>query len=101
MRLDAGGDGRGQDSRPPSGASLKQRIDWGGGVALPVCNARISIAGQVASATVASNDDAAVFTLSLPAGATHLQTWFELESGEALGAYYVYVEEVSTGANST
>ena len=101
LRLDAGGDGRGQDSRAPSGASLKQRIDWGGGVALPVCNARISIAGQVASATVASNDDAAVFTLSLPAGATHLQTWFELESGEALGAYYVYVEEVSTGANST
>ncbi len=71
---------------------LKHQIDWGGGVALPVAAARIAIAGQVASTSVNPNDAGIVFTLWLPAGATHLQTWFELEDGEELGAYYVYVE---------
>lgn len=76
--------------------ALKDRIPWGGGVALPVRNARIAIAGQEASAVVGSQDDGVAFTLSLPAGTTGLQTWFEMEGGEELGAYYVYVEQVKS-----
>ena len=76
-------------------ASLKERIRWGGGVALPVRRARVAIAGHEASATVESSDDGIVFLLSLPAGATHLQTWFDLEDGSELGAYYVYVEQMT------
>lgn len=78
-------------------ASLKKRIRWGGGVALPVRRARIAIAGQEASAAVAPFDNGVTFTLPLPAGPTHLQTWFELEGGGELGAYYVYVEQLKPG----
>ncbi len=74
--------------------SLKERITWGGGVALPVYRARISISGEEASAKVSHNDLGASFTLSLPAGPAHLQTWFVTEDGDVLGAYYVYVEQL-------
>ena len=67
---------------------------WGGGVALPIRQARIAIAGQEASTWVDANTASAVFTLSLSAGPTHLQTWFVLDDGEELGAYYVYVEKI-------
>ncbi len=78
--------------------SIRERIRWGGGVALPVRRARLAIAGQEAAATVAPQVDGVAFTLHLPAGAAHLQTWFELEDGGSLGAYYVYVEQ--TGAQA-
>ncbi|MDE0198870.1 MAG: arylsulfatase [Caldilineaceae bacterium] len=74
--------------------SLKERILWGGGVALPVYRARISIAGEEASAKVSHDELGANFTLSLPAGPAHLQTWFETEDGDELGAYYVYVVQL-------
>ena len=77
-----------------NGAPLKERIQWGGGVALPVRRARIAIAGQEASAKVGLSDDGITFTLTLPAGGTHLETWFELAGGGELGAYYVYVEQI-------
>ena len=73
---------------------LKERIPWGGGIALPVYRARISIAGEEASASVSHDDVGASFTLSLPAGPAHLQTWFVTEDGGELGAYYVYVEQL-------
>ena len=76
------------------GASLKERIQWGGGVALPVRRARIAIAGQEASAMVGPSEDGITFTLTLPAGGTHLETWFELAGGGELGAYYVYLEQI-------
>ena len=83
------------------GASLKERVRWGGGIALPVRRARIAVAGQEASATVGRSDDGIAFTLSLPAGETHLQTWFELEDGADLGAYYVYVEQIPAHEKGT
>ncbi len=72
--------------------SLKERIDWGGGVALPVKEARIAIAGEEASSQVGPEAEGVSFLLSLPAGPAHLQTWFGTEEGEELGAYYIYVE---------
>ena len=97
--IERGEGGFGRVARAHEGASLKQLIRWGGGVALPVHRARIAIAGQEASATVGRNDDSTSFTLSLAEGATHLQTWFEIEDGRELGAYYVYVEKVAPGAD--
>ena len=93
LRIDPGEEGGGSQARPPSG-SMKERIRWGGGVALPVRRARVAIAGQEASDTVAPSDHGIAFTMSLPAGGAHLQTRFELEGGGELGAYYVYVEQV-------
>ena len=75
--------------------SLKERIKWGGGVALPVQRARIVIGGEEACKEVAADEEAISFTLSLPAGGTHLQTWFELEDGKDLGAYFVYIEQMT------
>ena len=88
---EVGGKESGGDCEP----SLKERIAWGGGVALPVNRARIAIGGKEESKEVAPDDEAISFTLALPAGGTHLQTWFELEDGKDLGAYYVYIEQVT------
>ena len=59
---------------------------------MPVYRARIAIAGEEASGEVAQADVGVRLELSLTAGCTHLQTWFETEDGDELGAYYVYVE---------
>ena len=87
----------GPDAEANAGATWKDRIRWGGGVALPVHRAGIAIAGKEAWKSVGPDDKGADFALEIPAGATHLQTWFELEDGGALGAYYVYVEKLSNG----
>ena len=81
----------GADSEP----SLKERVVWGGGAALPIRRARIAIGDEEAETGIDAEDDAARFTLTLPAGGTHLQTWFEMEDGKDLGAYYVYVEQLT------
>ncbi len=88
LRIDSG-DGT------ADGETWKDRIQWGGGVALPVQRAGIAIAGEEAWTEVGPEDKGAVFELEIPAGGTHLQTWFELEGGGALGAYYVYIEKVT------
>ena len=94
LRIDIGaGEDRAQ--------TIRERIRWGGGAALPVRRARLAIAGQEASATVATQEEGVAFTLHLPAGASHLQTWFELADGDSLGAYYVYVEQIRPDAEQT
>ena len=70
----------------------RERVRWGGGVAIPVRRARVSVGGVEAEAAVGAEDGSASFVLELPEGAAHLQTWFGTEDGEELGAYYVYVE---------
>ena len=82
----------GADSEP----SLKDRVVWGGGLALPIRRARIAIGDEEAETGIDAEDEAARFTLTLPAGGTHLQTWFEMEDGKDLGAYYVYVEQLTS-----
>ena len=53
------------------------------------------IGAEEARKAIDPEDDAARFTLTLSVGGTHLQTWFEMEDGQDLGAYYVYVEQVT------
>jgi arylsulfatase A-like enzyme len=63
------------------------------GVALPIAQARIKIAGSEQSIAVKSDDSTATFTIDLSAGPAELQTWFLAADGRELcGAYYVTVE---------
>lgn len=62
------------------------------GAALPVAKVRIRVGSSEADKTVTASDKSAVFTLTLPAGRTRLQTWLlDDKDQEIAGAYYVYV----------
>ncbi|MBT7807641.1 N-acetylgalactosamine-4-sulfatase, partial [Candidatus Poribacteria bacterium] len=66
-------------------------MDWfHGGKALPLQRARVRVGDEEANGEIAPTADSATFHFALGAGATRLQTWLSTDSGEALGAYYVY-----------
>ena len=67
---------------------------YGGGVALPISTAHIAVGGHEQEQTVAADAKYAEFSLDLPAGPTHLQTYFGLDNDAGLGAYYVYIERL-------
>jgi len=64
---------------------------YGGGRALPITEAGIQIGGHEQILPVNDGDKGIRFVLDLPAGPTHLQTYFGDGSGVDLGAYYVYI----------
>jgi len=69
--------------------------DWyHGGRAIPLRGARLRVGDREESREVAAGAKGVTFTLPLPAGGTHLQTWLTDEEGQELGAYYVYVRRV-------
>lgn len=62
------------------------------GVALPIARARLLINRHLHVRPVTPLDDAAAFTVDLPAGPTLLHTWFDDARHQPLcGAYYVYL----------
>ena len=62
------------------------------GVPMPIGRARMFIGGQWHEQPVEPGEEAAVFTVDLPAGPTLLHTWFDDERDQPLcGAYYVHV----------
>lgn len=62
------------------------------GAALPIARARLLIDRQLHVRPVTPLDDAAAFTVDLPAGPTLLHTWFDDARHQPLcGAYYVYL----------
>lgn len=67
---------------------------YGGGTAIPIKEARIQIGPQEQMQPVSSKDKGAIFSLDLPAGPTHLQTYFDNEHETDLGAYYVYIDRL-------
>jgi arylsulfatase A-like enzyme len=67
---------------------------WGGGRALSFSEARLTIAGQEMQQPVSRDDVYVAFELDLQAGEAELQTYLLDETGQAWGAYYVYVERV-------
>jgi hypothetical protein len=71
------------------------RDSYGGGRAIHLTRARIRVADCEQSGPIASGDKAVVFTVDLNAGETRLQTWLSDEGGTSIGAYYVYVDQVS------
>ncbi|MCF7855356.1 MAG: hypothetical protein K9N51_11210, partial [Candidatus Pacebacteria bacterium] len=67
-----------------------------GGTALDINTACLKITGQpMLSCPVNDNEDTAVFTVELPAGPTHVQTWFTDNKSLFLSAYYVSVSRMS------
>ena len=62
--------------------------------ALIVRNAKISIQDIVLSKEVDPNLEYVEFEVELEEGETSLKTWFNLETDEILGAYYVSVEKL-------
>lgn len=65
------------------------------GVPLPIRKARLHVGQLEQARSVGQEDRAVVFQVSLPAGATRLQTWFDSDEGQPLcGAYYVSVRRV-------
>jgi arylsulfatase A-like enzyme len=62
------------------------------GKALPAAQARLKVADQDVTKDVPKQDKAIEFVVDLPAGKTHLQTWFLDANGtELCGAFYVEV----------
>lgn len=61
---------------------------------LVVTNAKINIQDIALDKDVDSNNEYVEFEVALKAGETNLKTWFTLENGEVLGAYYVSVEKI-------
>ena len=74
-------------------SQLTVESGYGGGIAIPVQRAAIAIAGQRAEQPVVDGMAGALFTLELPAGPAHLQSWFHTDAGDDLGAYYVYIRQ--------
>ncbi|MFH1918572.1 MAG: hypothetical protein ABIP48_01615 [Planctomycetota bacterium] len=79
----------------PQGYTLVAEDDCGNfpeGKALPVAEARLKIGPVDLFRPVAPHAHAATFTTPLPAGKTHLQTWFyDAQDNELCGAFYVEV----------
>lgn len=73
--------------------------DYPAGVALPIAEARLRIAGRDFSQPVRPDDREVVFKVGLGEGRTTMQTWFCDDAGrEISGAYYVYVERKDTSS---
>lgn len=71
------------------------------GRAIPIRRARLKIAAFDRAITVGPLDRAAVFDVYLSEGPHSLQTWFYAADGSERGAYYVYVERLSTESATT
>src|SRR5574340_165603 len=70
--------------------------EYPAGVALPIARARLKIGAFDRTIGVQADDREAVFSMTLPAGRTGMQSWFLDAGGQPLlGAYYVYVERTS------
>lgn len=66
------------------------------GKALTIKKAKIKVQDIEESKNVNPNDEYVEFNIELKKGETQIQTWFTLDTGEELGAYYVKVEKVSS-----
>jgi arylsulfatase A-like enzyme len=65
------------------------------GKALPAVKARLKVGRVDVSKPVHADDKAATFTVQLPAGKTHLKTWFyDADGKELCGAFYVDVRRL-------
>lgn len=68
---------------------------YGGGKAIPIQSARIIIGKHDETQAATDMDKGVIFTLTLPKGPAHLQSYLYNETGDDLGAYYVYIDQIS------
>jgi arylsulfatase A-like enzyme len=64
------------------------------GIALTIRKAKLQIQGQEYTQEVDPNAEFVEFTLELKKGEEHLQTWFTLDDGVEIGAYYAKIEKL-------
>ena len=77
--------------RPVPFADMTIESGYGGGKAIPIQSARITIGEHDVTQPVTDLDQGIRFSLALPPGPTHLQTYLYSKAGDDLGAYYVYI----------
>ncbi len=70
---------------------------YGGGRALPLVHARLTVGDVDVSQPIAPDDRYVKFEVDLNAGEMTLQTYLSAANGNTIGAYYVYVERVQNG----
>ena len=70
------------------------KYGYGGGRALHLTSARLSIGNNDYTRAILPSDHSIVFDVNIEAGETLLQTYLYDEAGQATGAYYVYVERL-------
>ena len=88
-------DGIGDECPVPAGVEPRA-MDWyTGGRALSLQKACIRIGSQEQQRSIHCGEQAIEFTVQLEAGETELHAWFVDEDGQAVGAYYVYVAQLS------
>ncbi|MBN1818136.1 MAG: arylsulfatase [Sedimentisphaerales bacterium] len=80
--------------RWPREADLPIQAVAEGAKAVMAVRARIQIAGVDQTKDITGPEKGIVFTATLPAGSTKLQTWFIEPDGSSRGAYFVYVERM-------
>ena len=68
---------------------------YGGGRALPLVMARLRIGHAEYTQPIKPEDKSIVFPINIDAGETQLQTYLYDETDQDIGAYYVYVEQLS------
>lgn len=68
---------------------------YGGGSAVDIVAAEIRIGEAEAQAKVSAEALGIAFTFDLPAGPTHLYTQLRTDTGQDLGAYYVYIAKLA------
>ncbi len=64
------------------------------GLALNIKKARLTLQDIDLKKDVDINAEFVEFTVELKKGETHLQTWFTLDDGVEIGAYYVEIEKI-------
>jgi arylsulfatase A-like enzyme len=62
---------------------------------LPVVKGKVQLGNQIIEKEVKPDDKEISFSVILPEGENHLQTWFIENDGTQSGAYYVYINRVT------
>jgi hypothetical protein len=64
------------------------------GEALAIKMAKLQVGDGFEEKVVGDGDKCVVFQVTLKAGSTRVQTWFDDGDEKSLGAYYVYVQKL-------
>ena len=84
-----------EEDKPLTAGIPGEIIDWyHGGKALNLKTARLRVGDQEATQSIDPEAEGVTFTFRLTAGEMQLRTFLTDDTGESIGAYYVYVTRV-------
>ena len=85
-----------EEDKPLTAGIPGEIIDWyHGGNALNLKTARLRVGDQEATQSIDPEAEGVTFTFRLTAGEMQLRTFLTDDTGESIGAYYVYVTKVA------